>query len=91
MKERKKVALVLSGGAALGFAHIGVIKVLEEYNIPIDTVCVQPNTIVEQLVLDNITTENHTDSEMPFFTKCGEVKNLHANALYADNKAVEIK
>jgi len=38
MKERKKIALVLSGGSALGFAHIGVIKVLEEYNIPIDIV-----------------------------------------------------
>ena len=35
---RKKVALVLSGGAALGFAHIGVIKVLEKYNIPVDIV-----------------------------------------------------
>ena len=30
MKD-KKVALVLSGGAALGFAHLGVIKVLEKY------------------------------------------------------------
>ena len=37
-KERKKVALVLSGGAALGFAHIGVIKVLEENNIPIEKI-----------------------------------------------------
>jgi len=36
--EKKKVALVLSGGAALGFAHIGVIKVLKEHNIPIDIV-----------------------------------------------------
>lgn len=36
--NRKKVALVLSGGGALGFAHIGVIKVLEKYNIPIDIV-----------------------------------------------------
>ena len=62
-----------------------------EYNVPVDTIRVAPNTTIEQLVLDNITTENHTDSEMPFFTKCGEVKNLHANALYADNKAVEIK
>lgn len=35
---KKKVALVLSGGAALGFAHIGVIKVLEKYGIPIDIV-----------------------------------------------------
>ena len=30
---RKKVGLVLSGGAALGYAHIGVIKALEEENI----------------------------------------------------------
>ena len=34
--ERKKVGLVLSGGAAKGFAHIGVLKVLEEAGIPID-------------------------------------------------------
>ena len=33
-----KVALVLSGGAARGLAHIGVISVLEEYNIPIDII-----------------------------------------------------
>ena len=38
MKERKKIALVLGGGSALGFAHIGVIKVLEEYGVPIDIV-----------------------------------------------------
>lgn len=36
--ERKKVALVLSGGSALGFAHIGVIKILEKYNVPIDII-----------------------------------------------------
>jgi len=35
----KKFALVLGGGAAKGFAHIGVIKVLEEYGI-------KPNLIV---------------------------------------------
>ena len=33
-----KVALVLSGGAAKGFAHVGVIRVLEEAGIPIDLV-----------------------------------------------------
>lgn len=32
----QKVGLVLSGGGASGFAHIGVIKALEENNIPID-------------------------------------------------------
>jgi NTE family protein len=35
---RPKVVLVLSGGGARGSAHIGVIKVLEEYHVPIDLV-----------------------------------------------------
>lgn len=34
--ERPKIGLVLSGGGARGFAHIGVLKVLEENNVPID-------------------------------------------------------
>jgi NTE family protein len=33
-----KVALVLGGGAARGFAHIGVIRVLEQEKIPVDLV-----------------------------------------------------
>lgn len=33
-----RVALVLGGGAARGFAHIGVIRVLEQEHIPIDLV-----------------------------------------------------
>ncbi|HOS47718.1 MAG TPA: patatin-like phospholipase family protein, partial [Bacteroidia bacterium] len=32
----QKVGLVLSGGGARGLAHIGVLKALEENNIPID-------------------------------------------------------
>lgn len=35
---RQKIGLALSGGGARGAAHIGVLKVLEEYNIPIDYV-----------------------------------------------------
>ena len=35
---RKKVGLVLSGGGARGFAHVGVIKVLAENGIPIDLI-----------------------------------------------------
>lgn len=34
--ERKKVGLALSGGAARGFAHLGVIRVLAGNGIPID-------------------------------------------------------
>ena len=35
-KKRPRIGLVLSGGGARGFAHIGVLKVLEENHIPVD-------------------------------------------------------
>jgi len=38
MPENPKVGLTLSGGAARGLAHIGVLKALEEESIPIDTI-----------------------------------------------------
>jgi len=34
--KRHRIGLVLSGGGARGFSHIGVLKVLEENNVPID-------------------------------------------------------
>ncbi|RXI98122.1 patatin family protein [Anaerobacillus alkaliphilus] len=36
--NRPKIGLALGSGGARGFAHIGVIKVLEEANIPIDCI-----------------------------------------------------
>ncbi|MBB1438870.1 patatin-like phospholipase family protein [Shewanella sp. SG41-4] len=36
VKERPTIGLVLSGGGAKGAAHIGVLKVLEKYHIPVD-------------------------------------------------------
>lgn len=35
---RKKIGLALSGGAARGFAHLGVLKVFAEHGIPVDFV-----------------------------------------------------
>ena len=35
-ERRPKIGLVLSGGGAKGFAHVGVLKVIEEVGIPID-------------------------------------------------------
>ena len=37
-RSRPKVAVVLEGGSAWGFAHIGVLKVIEELGIPVDIV-----------------------------------------------------
>ena len=36
--KRPRICLVLSGGGARGAAHVGVIKVLEEYRVPIDCI-----------------------------------------------------
>jgi len=36
--ERPRIALVLSGGGARGFAHVGVLQVLEAARVPVDMV-----------------------------------------------------
>ncbi|MCT4614329.1 MAG: patatin-like phospholipase family protein [Marinifilaceae bacterium] len=36
IKKRPKIGLVLSGGGAKGFAHIGVLKIIDKLGIPID-------------------------------------------------------
>lgn len=38
MKKRPIIAVALGGGGALGYAHIGVLDVLRENNIPIDII-----------------------------------------------------
>lgn len=38
MTERKKIGLALSGGAARGFAHVGVLKAFAEHQIPVDCI-----------------------------------------------------
>ncbi|HBU69524.1 MAG TPA: esterase [Elusimicrobia bacterium] len=38
LSKRPKIALVLGGGGARGLAHIGVLKVLKENNVPIDII-----------------------------------------------------
>ena len=36
--SRPKIALVLSGGGAKGFAHVGILKVIDSLNIPVDII-----------------------------------------------------
>ena len=38
MGERKKIGLALGAGGGRGMAHIGVLQVLEEHNVPIDMI-----------------------------------------------------
>ena len=37
-EDRPRIGLVLSGGGARGAAHIGVIRALEEMQVPIDAI-----------------------------------------------------
>ncbi len=36
--QKRNLALVLSGGSARGLAHIGILEILEEHHVPIDTI-----------------------------------------------------
>lgn len=54
LNKRPRVALVLGGGAARGFAHIGVIKVLAKEKIPVDLIVgTSSGSIIGALYADN--------------------------------------
>jgi len=57
---RPRIALVLGGGAARGFAHVGVIRALEQAQIPIDLVV---GTSVGSLI-GAIYTSNHDSAAL---------------------------
>lgn len=38
LAARPRIGLVLSGGGARGLAHVGVLKVLERYHVPVDAI-----------------------------------------------------
>ena len=47
LQKNNKISLVLSGGSALGFSHIGVIKALREFNItPCEISCTSMGSII---------------------------------------------
>lgn len=60
--EAQSVGLVLSGGGARGMAHIGIIKALEDNNIPIDYVAgTSIGAIVGALYASGYTVEEMTE------------------------------
>lgn len=75
----QKVGLVLSGGGAKGAAHIGVIKALEENNIPIDYIAgTSAGAIVGSLYSMGYTPEEMVDlmlSEEFSYWQTGTVEN----------------
>jgi NTE family protein len=72
---KKKVGLVLGGGVARGIAHVGVLKVLKDYNVPIDYVVgTSAGSLVaavyasgmELSLLENIVTRVHWNDFLKF-------------------------
>jgi hypothetical protein len=47
-----------------------------EQFVPIETVFVGEKAVVDTLILENVTAENHTDEVMPFFVNNGTVDTL---------------
>jgi NTE family protein len=75
-KSRPKICLALSGGGARGAAHIGVLKVLEEYRIPIDCIA---GTSMGALVGGAYASGSNIDTMQKL------VSSLSTNALFVDN------
>ena len=94
LHSRPTVGLVLSGGGAKGFSHLGVIKALEENNIPIDYICgTSMGAIVGALYAIGYSVE-----EMEHFFKSdkfskwsqGNPENLFAKHYYRDDYSPEL-
>ena len=69
--------------------HIKALKISNlnrrEENVPVEAIFVGDDTIIEQMILDNITTENHTENKkMPLLVNNGEIKHLYKNAVFED-------
>ncbi|HKM42987.1 MAG TPA: patatin-like phospholipase family protein [Limnochordia bacterium] len=60
--EQPEIALVLGGGSARGFSHIGLIKALEENGIPVDMIVgTSMGSIVAGLYAGGLSVENMTE------------------------------
>jgi NTE family protein len=60
--ERPSIALVLGGGSARGFSHIGLIRALEENGIPVDMIVgTSMGSIVAGLYAGGFSVDNMTD------------------------------
>lgn len=62
-----------------------------EYINPVETIYIGKGTVVNNMILDNITTENHTENdEMPVFVNEGVVNDFTATNIFAEGEKVDI-
>jgi NTE family protein len=65
IKKQPQVAIVLGGGGAKGFAHIGVLEVLQKAGVPIDIVSgASAGSVVAALYADNGNADEAKDALM---------------------------
>jgi len=86
-QERPKVGLALSGGAARGFTHVGVIKVLEEIGMPID--CVSGTSM--GAVIGGLYASGYTPAEMESLAVHVDWDDLFSDAVGRHKLAMEYK
>ena len=55
-----------------------------------ETIYVDENAEIRDLVLDHVVTENHVGGEMPLFVNRGKVDRLSARDLLADGESVTL-
>lgn len=77
----QKVGLVLSGGGAPGIAHIGILKALEENNIPVDYIA---GTSIGAIV-SGMYAMGMTPDEMTDIIKSNDFKNWISGELEPEN------
>ena len=62
-----------------------------EYINPVETIHIGKDTVINNLILDNITTENHTESsEMPIFVNLGTVNDMWVTNIFVEGEKVDI-
>ncbi|MFM7218599.1 MAG: patatin-like phospholipase family protein [Bacteroidota bacterium] len=82
MVSAQRVGLVLSGGGARGLAHIGVIKALEENNIPIDYI----TGTSAGAVVGCLYALGYSPREMDSIVRTGEFESWATGKLNRDNE-----
>lgn len=89
--KKKKIALVLGGGGALGCAHIGVIKALEKHNIPIDIIVgTSMGGVVGAAYVSGLSVKEMTDFATKFRTINFVDMNFDASGLFSGKGVMSI-
>ena len=75
-----------------GNTHVKNLKIdtlhRREYQHPVATIFVGENALVENMILDNITSENHVGQPMPLIENNGRIQHLSATNLRTDGDAL---